>query len=333
MHPLLGIEPTLHRVPFSGRPVLIGKNLAEFQFRGRARKGEPPQSLAIKNVCAQCNNGWMSAVEEAARPALTPLVKGEPHVFTVEAQRLVAIWATLKVMVLDGQFAHKKTIPESECFAFAKNSVIPSRLRLWIAPTKPNGWRVSSERLWASVYRNPNSEHLGNAHSLILGVGNFLLFALYAPFPVEIKRVAPIIDAMYPLVPPFGEDISWLADWPPGYHGTDDEIAALCASVRNSFSRIEFRPAKRQTRLRIIHPVSGASGVDFLEPEARLVAGNELEDLLCGSCGNMLGEGVSIEGVKAQLTTDGPQLYLRCGKCRSFNEIAVYGGKEKRRGK
>src|SRR5438876_11046248 len=35
----------------------------------------PPFSRAVKIVCADCNNGWMSRLEKRARPLLEPMIR------------------------------------------------------------------------------------------------------------------------------------------------------------------------------------------------------------------------------------------------------------------
>lgn len=57
----------------------------------------------IRCVCDKtCNNGWMrQLVEDRARPALLPLIKGDSLRINPAQQELIATWATMKAMVTE----------------------------------------------------------------------------------------------------------------------------------------------------------------------------------------------------------------------------------------
>jgi hypothetical protein len=43
-------------------------------------------------VCAECNNGWLSQLEGAAKPIIAPLIRGESRRLPYEDQALIAAW-------------------------------------------------------------------------------------------------------------------------------------------------------------------------------------------------------------------------------------------------
>ncbi len=53
-------------------------------------------ALKTRAVCADCNNGWMSRLEEAARPLIRQLAgaaqSGQPLLLTLEETKLLAVW-------------------------------------------------------------------------------------------------------------------------------------------------------------------------------------------------------------------------------------------------
>ena len=65
----------------------------------------PAFSRAVKFVCAECNNGWMSRLEMAARPIFEPMMPGTRRV-TVHPweQRTLAFWIVKTAMTL--QLSH-----------------------------------------------------------------------------------------------------------------------------------------------------------------------------------------------------------------------------------
>jgi len=53
---------------------------------------QPPYRLTVKDVCASCNNGWMSRLEGIAGRVLTPLILGQSGVIAIEDQATIAMW-------------------------------------------------------------------------------------------------------------------------------------------------------------------------------------------------------------------------------------------------
>jgi hypothetical protein len=60
-----------------------------------------PKDKKIPVVCEECNTGWMSRLETAVIPILTPIIKGSFCAITPDRRRLIAEWLTLKTMVLE----------------------------------------------------------------------------------------------------------------------------------------------------------------------------------------------------------------------------------------
>ncbi len=52
-------------------------------------------------VCRSCNGGWMSEIEQHAKPILTPLVQGLRTTLTVQDQYTVSLWMTLKSLMYE----------------------------------------------------------------------------------------------------------------------------------------------------------------------------------------------------------------------------------------
>ena len=59
----------------------------------------PAFSRRAKIVCAECNNGWMSRLEMAAAPLITPMLTGERRVtLNVDDHTTVALWVMKTAM-------------------------------------------------------------------------------------------------------------------------------------------------------------------------------------------------------------------------------------------
>lgn len=95
-------------------------------------------SLKFRVVCGTCNNGWMSAAEEAARPSVEALLAGEPVSLSPKAQRVLAEWIVLKCIVLEHAHRGIAVVPESEREVFAETREIPSYFRIYLISHSSN---------------------------------------------------------------------------------------------------------------------------------------------------------------------------------------------------
>ncbi len=57
---------------------------------------QPAFEATLKSVCPECNSGWMSKIETAAKPLALPLMLGHSLALAPEAQQKLAVWAYLK---------------------------------------------------------------------------------------------------------------------------------------------------------------------------------------------------------------------------------------------
>lgn len=58
-----------------------------------------PFKTTVRMVCAACNNGWLSALEGAAKPVLTPLIRGESRRLPDDDQAVIAAWTCKTALV------------------------------------------------------------------------------------------------------------------------------------------------------------------------------------------------------------------------------------------
>jgi hypothetical protein len=61
----------------------------------------PLGSMTVKQVCEGCNAGWMSQLEEQARPLLTPMLRGQVRTFSAAEQLMLATWAAKTIYAAD----------------------------------------------------------------------------------------------------------------------------------------------------------------------------------------------------------------------------------------
>ncbi len=62
------------------------------------RIGGDPHSRRVKCVCAGCNNGWMSELQQAAKPIVVPIIEGMTVTLNKKEQKILAAWSAMSVM-------------------------------------------------------------------------------------------------------------------------------------------------------------------------------------------------------------------------------------------
>jgi hypothetical protein len=104
--------------------------------QARIRAGDP-LGVKLHVVCTRCNNGWMSRIQNSAKPYLIPLFKGERVALGEKAQRTVATWAAMATMTAENLSRDPSLIAVSQL----------ERDHLRLAETIPPDWRV-----WIGCY-------------------------------------------------------------------------------------------------------------------------------------------------------------------------------------
>ena len=61
-------------------------SIEERSHRGRAA------TVTIRSICADCNNGWMSQLEEQAKPFLLSMLRGSTQTYHDQGRTLIATW-------------------------------------------------------------------------------------------------------------------------------------------------------------------------------------------------------------------------------------------------
>ena len=120
-----------------------------------------PYNKRLKIVCYRCNNEWMSAMEESAKPLLLAMLdEGTPIDLDVHASRTLARWAFKTATVL-GEVNSSGIVPERHRREFAETDTIPRHVLVHAAraaetgaPGNPNPLASSRPLLGTVVYGN-----------------------------------------------------------------------------------------------------------------------------------------------------------------------------------
>jgi hypothetical protein len=102
----------------------------------------------LRRVCLVCNNGWMSRLQEAAKPYLIPMLEGRPTSLNRKAQKIVATWAAMTTMTADFLREEMAAIPQEERNYLRETSKAPKHWRIWISAYQRGHGR---KRFWHNV--------------------------------------------------------------------------------------------------------------------------------------------------------------------------------------
>lgn len=120
---------TTHRVTYA--PV-SGDEMPLIESGALTLKGDH-RSRGLKVVCTKCNNGWMSEIQNKAKPIMLPLLEDRAWHLSRAGQELVAKWAILFTMVYEFADPRTATISSAQRTSFRLNTKPPKNWIIWIA--------------------------------------------------------------------------------------------------------------------------------------------------------------------------------------------------------
>src|SRR5437667_2935656 len=92
------------------------------ESRGR-RKTVSGNTVGL--VCDDCNNGWMSRLESAAKPLIGPMMQGCGSVLDEAAQRVIATWVVKTYLVLTASNQKRDLLGLTPIYRYMYEQVSP----------------------------------------------------------------------------------------------------------------------------------------------------------------------------------------------------------------
>ena len=101
------------------------------------------QGRKLRVVCEQhCNNGWMSRLQERAKPYVLPLVLGEATALGAAAQGIVAAWIAMTITVAEYFDPSKAAVSPTQRRYLCRNQAVPPNWKIWIGHYVRGNWRA-----------------------------------------------------------------------------------------------------------------------------------------------------------------------------------------------
>jgi hypothetical protein len=217
------------------------------------RPGEPePAKVRIRAgdhldaqvyvVCAECNSGVLSQIQNDAKPILIPLFEGAKITLDPSAQQLVATWIAMATMT--GEFLSQDearvAVPQSDRTWLMEKRSPPPGWCIWIGHyprlENPTQWvKASFPVLDANELPDTITDRdlAPTLQTTAFSVGNLFAFAMSCHFP-EIPRgwdwrTAPTARDLLQLIWPTNPTA---IDWPPLPMSDDDASSFSTAVIR-----------------------------------------------------------------------------------------------------
>lgn len=102
-------------------------------YERQGLKNGMARNFRVRAVCKLCNNGWMSEIENQAKPLLNLLMHGNAWTIREYEQSILMTWLVLKAMVFDGYGGPDELIiSRQDREQFRKSFFVKPEWRAWI---------------------------------------------------------------------------------------------------------------------------------------------------------------------------------------------------------
>lgn len=170
-----------------------------------------PFKMRAKAVCATCNTGWMSDLEQATIVLLDGMIDGRGRALHQTGQRTLAAWALKGAMMFDqGAPAEARTIPSAHYSELLETGEPPVGARVWIGAydeTQLGVSNVIAAEVTALGQTDPDHRNvyvrtftIGPVAFQVFGTTNPALFGLAYDWP----------ESNVHLIWPFEKSITWM---------------------------------------------------------------------------------------------------------------------------
>lgn len=196
-------------------------------------------SKKFRIVCKTCNNGWMNHVDDNAKSAAAPLIRGEKKSVTPEMQHVLALWFAKIATVGDGRKPKRSVIPQVQRNHIMERKRPPDEWEIWVA-----SYGGTDYRDLALLQRNgvldftpvlgPGESFKGFAETTFLGMGKLTALVIADDLPFmdfNVGTYANVARRIWPV----GETFNW-----PLPHSLNDAEATSAAHILEAM-RSNFR--------------------------------------------------------------------------------------------
>lgn len=148
--------------------------------REYSRQGSP-SGYTVRGICKVCNGGWMSALENAAKPLLYSIVFGDSSYLSPKAVDTVSRWCFLKFCTVSILTSDIPCVTQDELNSLRSDGQISKRFSVWIYKNGSDDWR-DRNAWYSSRVRTPEFQpsmaEPHNVNTFTLGFGQIIFFMI-----------------------------------------------------------------------------------------------------------------------------------------------------------
>lgn len=198
------------------------------------------QTVHVKIVCENCNSGWMSRLQNNAKPVVLKLAQGQHATLNLKQQQLLAAWVAMSVISSEYVPPGPSVTPQSERDFLRDHQLAPENWNIWIGHFFRRDWPSSYVRSLMEVVskkqatiHDPGDGKLAiptrpNTQTVSLIVGQLYIHAATSSMPVPrrifremrflrgrrqlLRRIWPTQDASFFHWPPLRRITDYEAD-------------------------------------------------------------------------------------------------------------------------
>jgi hypothetical protein len=228
---------------------------------GRELGVRPPFRQKVRDICGNCNHGWMSRLEVVAQRVLTPFILGEPGMIEAVDQGAVAAWVhktALTAMLVSSEEDRDRGygLPASEyraLYALQDEARSLPASRFWVGRYEGHRcWSVRVTPLAVRIDGLPEPDR-PQGYAMTIVLGQLVLHGVRSTTPSLQVEVSTRLD-LPQLWPPAG-----VVAWPSGQPLDDDAFLGFAGGKDfcSTEKHIELRPWKPATELAASRAVGG----------------------------------------------------------------------------
>ena len=202
-----------------------------------------PHSRRVKCVCGTCNSGWMSQLQERAKPVVIPLIEGRGLKLSQRQQKTLAAWIAMAVMCSEFGDRTRIAIPQHDRDILYRHHVPPvANWRIWVASYKTTERVPRWDHRVLTIVPEKEVDQAAfaaapfyNTQSTTYRVGELFVHAISASWRKCVVRHRLVIpgNVLFEIWPPRTTGIAW----PPARLLVDQEAGRIAAGFFDALRR------------------------------------------------------------------------------------------------
>jgi hypothetical protein len=175
----------------------------------------PPFDVVVRDVCRDCNHGWMEGLETQARPILTPMLLDEARVLTATDQHVVATWATKTMLTMQGANIGGERVVAPERYRWFYEKQTPLSVSyVWLCRySDRTRWPLSVHQWGMTVLPGaegaPDPDGPMNGFGVAFAIGPLAFWLFGYDLPGDLQTNAGSDDAHLLIWPALGPSVRW----------------------------------------------------------------------------------------------------------------------------